>query len=99
MCAVDRLPPGRGWGSLTACLVLLALTGLACCAPPSPGVCRPDRKVVTHVYVSYDVISDAFRLRDVQDEQTVAHAELANCINTTGYVSVSVTSSSTPPGM
>ena len=83
--SVEFLPFHRR--CVSACLFLLVCAGLTCCAGDSPGICRGDQKVVTNVYVSYDVTSDEFRLRDAADEQTVAHAEFVNCINTTGYVS------------
>ncbi|KAK7087796.1 putative phospholipase B-like 2 isoform X2 [Littorina saxatilis] len=77
-----------------ACLFLLLVVCCTCLARStvhdSPGVCDENDVSVDSVYVSYDVKSEKFSLRDVMDAQTVAYARYSNCINTTGFAYLTV---------
>ncbi|KAK7480063.1 hypothetical protein BaRGS_00028700 [Batillaria attramentaria] len=66
-------------------LLVVALS--KCCAARAFRTCHDD---VTEIYISYDVSTDIFRVQASKDEYTVSHARFSNCINTTGFAYLSI---------
>lgn len=79
------------------CIAALQLLVLVQCVSVKTSLDCENREQVTEVFVSYDTASDEFRFQAGPDAYTVARASLSNCINSTGfaYLTVSTVSSYT----
>ncbi|KAK7480064.1 hypothetical protein BaRGS_00028701, partial [Batillaria attramentaria] len=78
------------YAALCWSFALVMVHPLSCvCAEAASDTCEDTD--VAEIYVTYDVSSDHFEVKDVSDEYTAAYARFKNCINSTGFAYLSIT--------